>query len=783
VLVLVAGMVTTLIERAWTAHRSLQDYTKVAERMMAAAEFGSGLGHYLTERQWTGTALNAAQPAGAAQWEQIRGSRTRAAGLERGGNLIAGLADPAGAQAIRALLADVPRLRAEADRLLALPQQDRPPAAARDYMQETRRLVDNASAAWLGVLPKVAGDHGALQMRAEILALGWRLRDAAGLARGEVSASLQSGRPAEPERIARIEDLRSRARQLSEMLQLYAESGRLLPVGVAAIRNMRSSLLGEGGLDATIRQINAAWSAGQRPNYDVDRWMELSNGALADMTAVMIAVEAGVRRVTEAGMAEAEARRNTALALVLLGLVLGAAVIAMISLRLARPLNRLTSTVTRLAAREEGLVVPDTQRRDEMGVLARALAQFQVQQAEADAMRAAAEQEREAARRAQDEALSRMAESIESNTRGGFARITEQMAQMRAEAEEAAAGAARVGETGAGAADAAGAALSASETVAAAAEEMAVSIREISQRMEEAASLTRSAVEGASNGTRTVRGLEEAVQKIGRVVDLISDIAGRTNLLALNATIEAARAGEAGKGFAVVASEVKSLASQTARATQEIGQQIAEVQGETARAVAAIGQIGETVQGLEQIAAGVAAAMTEQSSATQEIARAISSAADAARSVSTRVATLGDDSRGAVTRAERMRGTAAAATGALDEARTVIVRSVREACEAVERRRTPRARLSLRADLELGGRSQAVELIDLGEGGAAIVPVAGLHPGMSAGLRLPGLPTVPGTILAVEPDRIRLGFRAEGATLEALRRELVRHGVAAAKAA
>ncbi len=163
--------------------------------------------------------------------------------------------------------------------------------------------------------------------------------------------------------------------------------------------------------------------------------------------------------------------------------------------------------------------------------------------------------------------------------------------------------------------------------VAASAEELAASVTEIARQVAELARIAGQAVNEAEAADRCVAGLSDAAGKIGEVVRLIGDIAGRTNLLALNATIEAARAGEAGKGFAVVASEVKTLATQTARATEEIGAQIAAMQGATGQAVETLRSIGETIQRMNEIATGIAGATEQQGAATREIARAVQQAA------------------------------------------------------------------------------------------------------------------------------------------------------------
>ena len=176
------------------------------------------------------------------------------------------------------------------------------------------------------------------------------------------------------------------------------------------------------------------------------------------------------------------------------------------------------------------------------------------------------------------------------------------------------------------------------QTVASASEELASSISEISRQVAQSAKIAGKAADDAKHTDSVVRALAEGARSIGEVVGLISNIAGQTNLLALNATIEAARAGDAGKGFAVVASEVKSLATQTAKATDQIGQQIAQIQAATNEAVTAIQGISSTIAEVNEIAAAIAAAVEEQGAATQEIARNIQQASAGTQDVTSNIA-------------------------------------------------------------------------------------------------------------------------------------------------
>ncbi len=231
----------------------------------------------------------------------------------------------------------------------------------------------------------------------------------------------------------------------------------------------------------------------------------------------------------------------------------------------------------------------------------------------------------------------KLADTFEREVGAVVEAVASSAERLQASARALSATAATSGEEAATVAQAGGQAHADVQSVAAAAEEMAASVTEIARRVGEAAEVAGRAVAEARATDATVQGLSEAAARIGDVVRLIGDIAGQTNLLALNATIEAARAGEAGKGFAVVASEVKSLAGQTAKATEEIARQIADMQAATAQAVGAIRGIGATVERTSEIATTIAAAVEQQGAATQEIARSAAQVAEATSTVASRI--------------------------------------------------------------------------------------------------------------------------------------------------
>jgi methyl-accepting chemotaxis protein len=448
--------------------------------------------------------------------------------------------------------------------------------------------------------------------------------------------------------------------------------------GVASARNLaeRAEALlalgaGDKGLPALRRGELAAMAAAAKALDGVAAIAEQLNG---DMVGDVSAAETRNLIVIGALNDTIAASEGTQLALAAASVLAAFLVAYLIVYRgVVRPIGGLTAAMDKLAAKDWTVTVPSMARRDEIGRMARTVGVFkdnglenerlqreaaEAQQRELARQREMAEKERAAAeerRRLEDEArraeerrreeaerdrqaaaeeaqrrrkqeLESLAEAFEASVKAVVETVIRAAQDMRATADAMAANAAQTSQQAQAAGAASEHAAGSVRSAAAASEELAASIQEIGRQVAHSAGKSRDASAQAAQTDKTVQSLSEAAQKIGQVVELINSIAGQTNLLALNATIEAARAGDAGKGFAVVASEVKTLATQTARATEDISRQVAGIQASTGEAVQAIRAIAATIAEIDAIAGTVTNAVEQQSAATGEISRSVQQA-------------------------------------------------------------------------------------------------------------------------------------------------------------
>jgi len=321
--------------------------------------------------------------------------------------------------------------------------------------------------------------------------------------------------------------------------------------------------------------------------------------------------------------AEAAATRKTAwfvTGLAAVDFVLVALGVLLIWRAIARPLSAITAATGKVAAGNADLSVPHTTRKDEVGALARAIEVFQgAMRRNQELNRAASDQA--AVREAQARHIAATVEAFRTSVDQVLQSLGDNSSSMRQVAQSISGTAKDAAGQADAAANASQRAASNVTAVAGAAEELAAALVETGRQVTQAANVVKDADSKTERSVTEIDGLAAASERIGQVINLIQAIAEQTNLLALNATIEAARAGDAGRGFAVVAQEVKTLAGQTAKATNEIAEQIAAIQGSTKSAVAAVREIGTSMRGINEVTSAIASAVEQQGVATKEISQ------------------------------------------------------------------------------------------------------------------------------------------------------------------
>jgi methyl-accepting chemotaxis protein len=638
---------------AWDSWGRLQAASRIAVIADTSANIFKAMHNLRTDRSTTNRLLNSDAPMDPDIEKYLRNIRdTQMPAMANALTLLGGL-EFAQQQTLvpefDRVFKTMTTLQKEFWEAVAKPKAQRRPELAKEYMAASNVMLETLEKLSGALAAAVNHQDATIDQLLAIKQIAWLMRNTAGEASLIVSTGLTAEKVSPETRLAYTK-YTGGIDAAWGALQLTASGMQLPPAISSAIAATKTAYFEPSYLALRDRLLNQI-AAGEKPELNANQWTPVTVGRLG--AAVTVAESALDAAKDHAAHLHATAQRSLAMQLALLAGALGLAFGAMtiVTRRVIKPLHTMRDAMLKVAAGDLHVDTGYAARHDEIGALAGALETFKRQAAD-KARIEAQERERNAGAMARQQAIESYVGEFESMVRQTLSQLGDASGQMRTTSAGLSTISRQTNERVQVAGKASGEASMSVETVAAASEELSASINDISQQAAHAAGIASRAVGQARDTDGTVQGLAQSAGRIGEVVGLINTIAAQTNLLALNATIEAARAGEAGRGFAVVASEVKSLASQTAKATEEISEQIADIQKVAGEAIDAIKNIGGIIGEVNEVATAIAAAVQQQGAATQEITRSTQFAAQGTKNVSDNITGVKADADAAAAAAE-----------------------------------------------------------------------------------------------------------------------------------
>jgi methyl-accepting chemotaxis protein len=639
IVLLAAGLIVLLGLSTLESWQQLRMATRIEAVAAASADAFKGLHNLRSDRASTGRALQAEVAIPGDVVTYLEGiEKVEMPALERLNATLPSL-DVPGRDAMAADFKNVfekyKASKTQTWTAMRQPKPARPATLAKEHLEIGTALQTQLES--IGAKLQFAVGHADAQVD-QLLAikqLAWLLRNTAGDASQLISNSIAAGKFPDDGMNNYIR-WTGGAQAAWQAIEAVA-AGAPLPASVTkALAETKAVYFGADYTGLRDRLAKALVS-GEKPELTANQWAPLTVGKMGIVVTLAEQALDAARERAESLHASALTSLSIQLALLAAALGLGLGSLWAIRRRVIGPLQQIRDAMLKVAAGDLAVEAPFADRRDEIGALAGALVTFRqnaLEKTRLDEDQRTRAGQTAARQQAMEQHIARfesqMRETLDAlgaasrqmgETSGNMSSISERTSGQVQEAVRAS-----------------GTASSSVQSVAAASEELSSSINDISRQVSHAANIAQRAVAQARETDGTVQGLAQSAGRIGEVVELINSIAGQTNLLALNATIEAARAGEAGRGFSVVATEVKSLATQTAKATEEISQQISAVQKVAGEAMEAIKAIGGTIAEVSEVATAIAAAVEEQGAATQEITRNTQAAATGTQAVTDNIA-------------------------------------------------------------------------------------------------------------------------------------------------
>ncbi|UPT86583.1 methyl-accepting chemotaxis protein [Bradyrhizobium barranii subsp. apii] len=651
--------VCVVIALSLTAYASwdrLKTANRISQIADASADLFKAMHNLRTDRSTTSRLLNATEPMDSEIERYLRALRdAQMPAMARALELLPNIDFPQSGTLVPELARLYKLLGEEQKQFwedVAKPKDQRRAGLTKEYMETTQGLLD--------VLDKLSGvlaatvnhQDAVIDQLLSIKQSAWLLRNTAGEASLIVSTGLAAGKIT-PEGRYNYTQFVGGTAAMWKALEL-STSGMQLPPALASAMTTAKTAYFEPQYLTLRDRLADTLVKGEKAEMTANQWSPLTVGRMASAVAVAEAALDAARTYTQEQRSTAQRALIVQLALLALAIGLAVGAVMLVSRRVIHPLNTIRDAMLKVAGGDLAVDSGYLDRQDEIGALAGALETFK-QQATEKLKIEEHERERNVGAAARQRAVETYVGEFEGAVRKTLGELSEASGEMRKTSGDLSAVSRQTNDRVQVAGKASNDASMSVDSVAAAAEELSASINDISQQAAHAAGIASRAVNQARETDGTVQGLAQSAGRIGEVVGLINTIAAQTNLLALNATIEAARAGEAGRGFAVVASEVKSLASQTAKATEEISGQIADIQRVASDAINAIQTIGGIIGEVNEVATAIAAAVQEQGAATQEITRSTQFAAQGTRNVSDNITGVRADADAAAGAADNVK--------------------------------------------------------------------------------------------------------------------------------